>query len=330
MDVGLLALGLGGSIGVLGGALALGLRHGIDWDHIAAITDITSTTTASEPDEQWLVEEPGVLLTDESDHVAAELARQRPIAGAASAAVATADVGLGQVARLAVSPSQRRAIYLASLYAFGHGTMVMALGLVAILAAGFLPAWIDPVMQRVVGVTLLLLAAYLFYSLYQYLRGGGEFRIRSRWMLIFAGARNVVNWALGKAGLRNAREHEHPHGQDQYGPKTAYSIGLIHGIGAETGTQVLIIATAVGAGTQFMGIMALVFFVIGLVISNSFVTLATTAGFVSSQRRQYVYVLAGLLAAVFSLVVGLLFLFEAGAVLPDLGQYFRWLGGPDA
>ena len=151
MDVGLLALGLGGSIGVLGGALALGLRHGIDWDHIAAITDITSTTTASEPDEQWLVEEPGVLLTDESDHVAAELARQRPIAGAASAAVATADVGLGQVARLAVSPSQRRAIYLASLYAFGHGTIVMALGLVAILASGFLPALIDPVIQRVVG-----------------------------------------------------------------------------------------------------------------------------------------------------------------------------------
>ena len=276
------------------------------------------------------MEEPGWIRTEHGVHVAAERARRRPIAGAASAAVAAADVGLGQVARLAVSPSQRRAIYLASLYAFGHGTMVMALGLAAILAAGFLPAWIDPVMQRVVGVTLLLLAAYIFYSLYQYLRGGGEFRIRSRWMLIFAGARNVVNWAVVKAGLRNAREHEHPHGQDQYGPKTAYSIGLIHGIGAETGTQVLIIATAVGAGTQFMGIMALVFFVIGLVISNSFVTLATTAGFVSSQRRQYVYVLAGLLAAVFSLVVGLLFLFEAGAVLPDLGQYFRWLGGPDA
>src|SRR5919204_85430 len=30
---------------LLGAALALGMRHGIDWDHIAAITDITSTTT---------------------------------------------------------------------------------------------------------------------------------------------------------------------------------------------------------------------------------------------------------------------------------------------
>ncbi len=328
MDVGLLALGLGGSIGVLGGALALGLRHGIDWDHIAAITDITSTTTANEPDEKWLVEEPGVLLTDESDHVAAELARQRPIAGAASAAVATANVGLRQVARFAVSPSQRRGMFLGTLYAVGHGTMVVALGLTAILAATFLPTWIDPVMERTVGVTLLLLSAYLFYSLYQYLRGGGEFRIRSRWMLVFAGVRNAVNWALVKVGLRH--DHEHSHGQDQYGPKTAYSIGLIHGIGAETGTQVLIIATAVGAGTKYMGIMALLFFVIGLVISNSFITVATAAGFVSSQRRQYVYMLAGLLAAVFSLVVGMIFLFAAGGVLPNLGQYLRWIGGPDA
>ena len=149
-------------------------------------------------------------------------------------------------------------------------------------------------------------------------------------MLIFAGVRNLLDWLLRKVGIRREHEHEHPHASEQYGPKTAYSIGLIHGIGAETGTQVLIIATAVGAGTQLMGIMALTFFVLGLVVSNSFVTVATAAGFVSSQKRQYVYVLAGLLAAVFSLIVGLVFLFEAGGLLPDLGQYFSWLGGPDA
>src|SRR3990172_5772046 len=90
MDFVLLSLGIGGSVGgVLGGALALGLRHGIDWDHIAAITDITSTTTStSEPHEDWLSDEPGVLLTDESDHLASQLARRRPVAGGASAAVA--------------------------------------------------------------------------------------------------------------------------------------------------------------------------------------------------------------------------------------------------
>ena len=34
-------------VGVLVTGLALGIRHGIDWDHIAAITDIPSTTAAA-------------------------------------------------------------------------------------------------------------------------------------------------------------------------------------------------------------------------------------------------------------------------------------------
>src|SRR4029078_9418442 len=33
--------------GVLVTGFVLGIRHGIDWDHIAAITDITSTTAAA-------------------------------------------------------------------------------------------------------------------------------------------------------------------------------------------------------------------------------------------------------------------------------------------
>ena len=39
-------------IALLVTALALGLRHGIDWDHIAAIADITSTTAATEAAEE--------------------------------------------------------------------------------------------------------------------------------------------------------------------------------------------------------------------------------------------------------------------------------------
>jgi hypothetical protein len=328
MDVSFLTIGLGGSLGVLGAALALGIRHGIDWDHIAAITDITSTTSArSETGDEWLTGEPGVLLTDESDHEVTEFLRRRPIAGGEAIAIevpvraATPERGVGWLLA-----SQRRAILLGSLYAIGHGTVVLILGLLAILAAGILPGWIDPIMERVVGVTLIFLATYLFYSLYRYLRGKGEFRIRSRWMLVFAGVRNATNWLWAR--LRGEKEHVHVHAADQYGPRTAYTVGLIHGIGAETGTQVLIIATAVGAGTKVMGIAALLAFVAGILISNSFVTVATAAGFISAQRRQMVYVVVGLLAAVFSLAVGLIFLFAAGGILPSLGTYFRWIGGP--
>ena len=314
----MLTLGVGGTIGVLAAALALGIRHGIDWDHIAAITDITSTTAAAQgAEERWLTGEPGVMLTDESHHSLADGGRLPPVAG-----------GSVQSAALPAFLSEhRRAIFLGTLYALGHGTVVTILGLLAILASGFLPDWIDPIMERVVGITLLFLAAYLFYSLYRYFRGGGEFRIRSRWMLIFAGVRNGFNWLRSHVSGEHPHDHD-VHGADQYGVRTAYGVGLIHGIGAETGTQVLVIATAVGAGTKVMGIAVLMMFVVGLLISNSFITFVTAAGFVSSRRRQWIYVFAGLLAAVFSLVVGLVFLFRAGGFLPDLDPYFRWIGGP--
>src|SRR3972149_4987874 len=81
-----MTLGVGGSIGGLAAARAQGIRHGIDWDHIAAITDITSTTaSAQEADERWLVREPGLMLTDESHH---------GLASASSPAVAEARRGI--------------------------------------------------------------------------------------------------------------------------------------------------------------------------------------------------------------------------------------------
>src|SRR6266540_3432348 len=37
-----------GGLSLLTTGLLLGVRHGIDWDHIAAITDIASTTTSGD------------------------------------------------------------------------------------------------------------------------------------------------------------------------------------------------------------------------------------------------------------------------------------------
>ena len=37
-----------------------------------------------------------------------------------------------------------------TLYALGHGLVVTVLGIIAIVAAEFLPDWIDPVMERIV------------------------------------------------------------------------------------------------------------------------------------------------------------------------------------
>lgn len=341
-------LSIAGSIGVISAAVALGIRHGIDWDHIAAITDITSTTSGSmEEEEAWLVREPAFMLTDESHHSMARRRSKRAGAAAEAAAATAARPALGghwhgpaghlhghRNGRAAEQGAgglgafverQRPALLLGTMYALGHGSVVLALGLLAILAREFLPDWIDPVMERVVGVTLLFLAAYLFYSLYRFFRGGAEFRLRSRWMLVFAGVRNT--WGAIRARLFG-RPHTHVHETQQYGVRTAVGIGMIHGVGAETGTQALVIATAVGAESQTTGVIALVSFLVGLLISNSLVTVVSTAGFVSAARRQAIYVAAGFFAAVFSLFVGLFFILNSTDILPDLDRYLGWIGGP--
>lgn len=337
----LLVAGIGGSVGVFAAALALGIRHGIDWDHIAAITDITSSAAAvSDEDESWLLGEPGLMLTDESHHSVHSHTHEEaehshalaaePVAAAMGASVgptATLTRPLSGVRVLTASlpNSQKEAVWLGSLYAVGHGSVVVLLGIIAILAAEFLPSWIDPVMEKVVGFTLLFLAGYLFYSVYRYYRGGGQFLMRSRWMLVFAGVRNAWGWIRSHLG-----HHEHTHAEPQrYNAHTAYGIGVIHGIGAETGTQALVIATAVGATSQGIAVGALLFFVAGLLISNTLVTVTSTFGFISARRRQTVYVIAGLVAAVFSLVLGLLFVTASTGVLPELDPYFRWIGGPN-
>jgi len=334
-------LSIGGSVGIVSAALALGIRHGIDWDHIAAITDITSTTAALDEEEGVLVREPGLMLTDESHHAIAHEHEGEEAGSAIGPAVQVATAQAADAHRHeplplhhphhhrhgGVTPDrhdgafatllehQRPALLLGTMYALGHGAVVMVLGLTAILARGFLPNWVDPIMERVVGVTLLFLAAYLFYSLYRYFRGEGDFQLRSRWMLVFAGVRNL--WGAVRERLFGHR-HEHIHEAQRYGVRTAVGIGIIHGIGAETGTQALVIATAVGAQSQAAGIVALIAFLVGLLISNSMITVISTAGFVSSTQRKWVYVGAGMLAAVFSLIVGLVFVFDWADALPSL------------
>ena len=345
LPVSLPVLSIVGPAGVLGASLALGIRHGIDWDHIAAITDITSTTAAAHRDDDWLTHEPGVMLTDESHHEHAPAARSHAAAGAlrepmmVRMPVAVGAGGFGSFTRdFGTAPGvvandrqitafvrrQKPSLVLGTMYAFGHGSVVFVLGLLALLAKQFLPAWIDPIMERIVGATLLFLAVYLFYSVYRFFRSGEEFQIRSRWMLVFAGIRNLLGAVRARVF---GQPHAHVHESQQYGMRTAYGIGMIHGIGAETGTQVLVITTAAGAGSRSMGVVALCFFLVGLLISNSIVTVMTTVGFVSSRQRQGVYVAAGLMAAVFSLFVGLFFITRSTGLLPDLDQYFRWIGG---
>ena len=78
-----------------------------------------------------------------------------------------------------------------------------------------------------------------------------------------------------------------------YGPRTAFGVGMIHGIGAETGTQVLLIAAVGGAAAPGSGIPMLFAFVVGLLISNFAIVVMSSVGFVASQTRERIYVAVG-------------------------------------
>ena len=278
-------LGEGGfSFGLLVSGFWFGVRHGIDWDHIAAIADITGS-----------------------------------------------------------QDERRRALWLGTLYVLGHASVVFILGVLAIAAGDLLPAGVDEVMGRIVGVTLVILGVYVFVSL---ARHGRDFRLRSRWMLLFSGIRRGRRWLRdklsrdhGEAAETNGnggetdpallhhghhgRPGHHHHGKPEpddtfanYGTGTAIGVGMIHGVGAETPTQVLIFIAAAGAGGTAVGIAVLLAFIIGLVLSNSVITVGSAVGFLSASRNFAVYAAVGVITAVFSLVLGILVLFGKESILP--------------
>jgi len=249
-------------------ALSLGLRHGVDIDHIAAILDMTGTSAAEN--------------------------------------------------RTAAAPRKLPALLselkLPLFYVLGHGLMVIILGLAALGFGAVIPEWVDNLMERTVGVTLLFLSIYLLYSLYMFATKGAEFKLRSRWMLVFAGVANLWSWLKHKAF---GHEH-HAHTLSNWDNKGAFSIGLIHGIGAETGTQVLLFATVAGAGSFTLGLYMLMAFTVGMMTSTLSIGLAMACGLASSRHFKTVIVALGVLAALFSLVVGLYFTLGQGDLLPSL------------
>ena len=284
-------------VGLTATALGFGFRHGIDWDHIAALTDITSS-----------------------------------------------------------QDSRRRSMFFATLYAGGHALVVFTLGLFAILLGERLPNSVDGVMEHIVGMTLILLGVYVFYAL---LTQGRAFRMRSRWMLIFAGMRRGARWLRsrrGSAAIVFSHEHAHslseahadghdhdvvpavaggrPLAQPQhrhshlhsatmpddpfmnYGRGTALGVGMIHGIGAETPTQVLIFLTAAGTGGKGTGVLLLVCFLVGLLASNSLVALASTFGFLGATRNFRVYATVSIVTAAFSFAIGTILVLGKSTMLP--------------
>jgi high-affinity nickel-transport protein len=285
-------------LGLVVSAFFFGFRHGIDWDHIAAISDIAGS-----------------------------------------------------------QEDRKSAFLFGTLYALGHALVVFLIGSGAIVLGERLPPGIDRVMERVVGVTLIILGVFVFVSI---ARHGREFRLRSRWMLIFTGIRNlyrrvrpsdedahdqepvhvhaggvdadggmaltgddipVSRWHHGHHGHPGHHHHKHPEPTEAfmtYGKASAFVVGMIHGVGAETPTQLVIFLAAAGAGGRIVGEIVLAAFISGLLTSNSLITFGSALGFLKASENWRIYLTVAVITASFSLLIGSLFLFGRGSILPTI------------
>ena len=283
---------------------SLGLRHGIDWDHIAAISDITGSTVQTES-----ANDNEIASDSEAD------AKPKADIETRTASIKHTHSAPGSQEHSHTRYTVVEALWLATYYALGHGLMVVGLGLLAIWASEFVPAWFDPLMERVVGLTLLVLGFWVFYSLWRF---GSSFRLQSRWMVVFGLGGRAWRSLYRKFSGRAVDAHEATHEFMQYGPLAAFLIGVVHGFGAETGSQALLLGTVAGATSRETGSLLLFAFVIGLLVSNSLVAAFSVATFISTKTRQKVYVGVGILVGLFSLFVGAFFITGHGDSLPDL------------
>jgi hypothetical protein len=234
-------------------AAVLGLRHGFDYDHIAAITDITSVQT-----DRW------------------------------------------------------RAMRLGVLYALGHAAMVALLGSAVILFQLSLPHSVDRIAERLVGLTLLLLGVYVLGSL---LRGNAA--PRSRFHLM-TGAVRWLQWRI------KTYWHDHavtaPAGTIwNYDSKSVVVIGVVHGLGAETPSQLMIFLLAANLGGIGKGFVGLSMFIVGLLVMNSVMTGLAVGLFGFSTRIPRFQFVVTAFTAIYSLTVGTLFLIGSSGLLPALG-----------
>jgi len=232
----------------------LGFRHGFDYDHIAAITDITSVGDKS-------------------------------------------------------SDSMRNSL----MYALGHASMVALMACAVIWLHLSLPQGLDSWMERLVGVTLIVLALYVIAKL---LFGDGEALPPARGMLLihfYQWMRAGAFWTKG----RKASTPQQEHAVRTYTSSAAFGVGIIHGVGAETPSQLTLFLLAANLGGISKGFLGLAMFLVGLLIMNTLMAASACGIFRFSTSRRTMRVFSGLTAA-YSLAIGLVFLFGVSGRLPNI------------
>ena len=235
----------------------LGLRHGFDYDHLAAISDITS-----------------------------------------------------------IQRTWREGMRLGLLYALGHALTVALLGTAVILLHLSLPHNMDAIGERLVGATLIILAVYVLVSSFRRKPGAHDHVIpRSRIALLITGARYTA-WRIRTLVNPNAPKPDSF--AFRYDRSSVFVVGIIHGLGAETPSQLLLFLLAANLGGTSKGFFGLLSFIAGLLVMNTLMTASASGIFATSTHRPRLQTLVTSLTAAYSFIIGAIFVLGASDKLPPL------------
>lgn len=232
------------SAAVLLSCALLGFRHGFDYDHIAAISDIAGLEQAE---------------------------------GGRRAIRQTMKLGLA--------------------YALGHAATVATLGLLVIALGLSLPAGLDRWAERLVGLTLIVLAGYVLVAI---LRSGGRVQPASRGAMLVRGFHFLRHRMTGRPP------------QTHGAPVTAsacFGVGVIHGLGAETPSQLALFLLAANLGGPTRGLIGLVCFLAGLLVMNTVMTACAAGVFTTGNTWPWWPATISAITAVYSFTIGTIFLF---------------------
>lgn len=237
-------------------AAVLGFRHGLDYDHIAAITDLSS-----------------------------------------------------------VQAKPRDAMRYGLLYVAGHATTIAVLGAAAVVFRISLPAASDRWAERLVGITLLTLGIYVLGTFFRE-SPHSHVRPRTRITLLVNGMLWVY-WRLSRI-FGGTRVEAPQVFKDGYGTTSTFLVGVIHGLGAETPTQLLLFLMAANLGGTAAGLLGLLMFILGLVLMNTLMCASAAGLFSSSLARPGALRALTLATSAYSIVVGAVFLIGSASKLPSL------------
>lgn len=241
----------------LGSCLVLGLRHGFDYDHLAAISDIA-----------------------------------------------------------AVQRSWKSGLRLGMTYALGHAFMVSALGVSVLELHMGLPSGVDHWTERLIGLTLIVLGIGVIAGILRKdAHGHRHTRVESR----LAIAVNGGIWLWWRVRRLFNRQLEQPRRfQWMYNGKSVFLIGVLHGIGAETPSQLALFFLTANLGGTSRGLVGLGAFAFGLVAMNALMTASMGGAFRASGRHPRIFHVIAWTGAAYSCIIGLIFLFGISSRLPAL------------